>query len=206
MPKQGPFLQLKRCPYCNIAQPLLSKDQQTATANAIGGNKRHWVSYKCATCGGMVLTCAADDNSEVLQMWPEPQVVSSEVPERARDYLEQAIDSHQAPAGSVMLSAGAVDAMLKAKGFKEGSLYSRIDKAAEDHLITKEMADWAHQIRLGANAQRHADEDKPLPTAENAAQIIEFAQALAQFLFVLPARVRRGKDATKPENPPAAGT
>jgi hypothetical protein len=39
-----------------------------------------------------------------------------------------------------MLSASAVDAMLKVKGYKSGSLYSRIDKAAEDHMITSEMA------------------------------------------------------------------
>jgi Domain of unknown function (DUF4145) len=55
-----------------------------------------------------------------------------------------------------MLAASAVDAMLKHKNYTVGSLKDRIDKAANDHLITSEMAAWAHEIRLDANDERHA--------------------------------------------------
>ena len=41
--------------------------------------------------------------------------------------------------------------LLKDNGYKEGSLNSRIDSASKDHLITAEMAAWAHEIRLEAN-------------------------------------------------------
>jgi hypothetical protein len=92
-----------------------------------------------------------------------------------------------------MLTASAVDAMLKSKGYKEGSLNTRIDAAAAAHLITSEMAAWAHEVRLDANDQRHADESSALPTPHDAAKCIEFANALAQFLFVLPTRVARGR-------------
>ena len=50
-----------------------------------------------------------------------------------------------------MLAASAVDSMLKEKGYKDGSLYKRIEQAAGDHLITAEMASWAHEVRLDAN-------------------------------------------------------
>ena len=116
------------------------------------------------------------------------------LPPRAKDFLTQAIASVHAPAGAVMLTASSVDAMLKAKGYREGSLYTRIDAAANDHLITEEMSAWAHEIRLDANDQRHADEEAPLPEAADAEKAIEFAKALAQFLFVLPARVERGRN------------
>ena len=97
-----------------------------------------------------------------------------------------------------MLAASAVDAMLKAKGLKEGSLYSRIDTAAKDHLITSEMARWAHEVRLDANDQRHADEAMPLPQQADAKRAVDFALALAQLMFVIPARVQRGiEDAQK---------
>lgn len=43
-----------------------------------------------------------------------------------------------------MLAASAVDAMLKEKGLRQGSLFSRIDEAAQQHLITEEMKRWAH--------------------------------------------------------------
>jgi hypothetical protein len=101
--------------------------------------------------------------------------------------------SQHAPAGAVMLAASAVDAMLKDMGYKDGSLNTRIDSAARSHLITAEMAAWAHEIRLDANDQRHADEAAALPNAVDAAKVIEFASALAQFLYVLPARVERGR-------------
>ncbi|HKU19311.1 MAG TPA: DUF4145 domain-containing protein, partial [Candidatus Saccharimonadales bacterium] len=90
----------------------------------------------------------------------------------------------------------AIDAMLKDKGFKDGSLNSRIDAAAKSHLITQEMAAWAHDIRLEANDQRHADETASLPSSADAAKVIEFANALAQFLYVLPARVEKGRKPT----------
>ncbi|MBI4293556.1 MAG: DUF4145 domain-containing protein [Betaproteobacteria bacterium] len=101
------------------------------------------------------------------------------------------------PAGAVMLAASAVDAMLKAKKLSSGSLYSRIDEAAKAHLITAEMAEWAHDVRLDANDQRHSDQDVPLPDQEQAKKCVEFAIAFGQFLFVLPARVERGIKSAK---------
>lgn len=54
------------------------------------------------------------------------------------------------------------------------------------------MARWAHEIRLDANNQRHADLNAALPTENDARKCIDFAMALAEFLFVLPERVERG--------------
>lgn len=129
----------------------------------------------------------------VTDIWPTPQSVDESVPDRARTYLQQAISSIAAPSGAVMLTASAVDAMLKEKGLKSGSLYQRIDKAAAEHLITIEMAAWAHEVRLDANDQRHADEEGAMPDEADARRSIEFTLALAQFLFVLPARVAQGR-------------
>ena len=80
----------------------------------------------------------------------------------------------------------------KAKELTKGSLKNRIDAAAEQRLITEGMAKWAHQVRLEANDSRHPEKDKPLATQEEAEQCLEFTMALAEILFVLPARVTRG--------------
>ncbi len=92
-----------------------------------------------------------------------------------------------------MLAASAVDAMLKAKNLTTGSLYERIDAAAANHLITAEMSAWAHEVRLDANDQRHADVSAQLPGEDDAKKAIAFAAALGEFLFALPARVTRGR-------------
>jgi hypothetical protein len=125
--------------------------------------------------------------------YPSSRHVDDSIPETARHYLTQAIESLHAPAGAVMLAASGIDAMLKAKGYKKGSLYDRIGEAQRAHLITEEMAAWAHDVRLDANEPRHADEEAPLPSEADAKKSINFALALAEFLFVLPARVERGR-------------
>lgn len=93
--------------------------------------------------------------------------------------------------------------MLKEKGYLESSLYARINKATEDGLLTKEMATWAHQVRLDANDQRHTDVNSGLPTIAEAKQAIEFTKTLSEFLFVLPAKVSRGIATSTPETNPS---
>jgi len=149
--------------------------------------------HACSTCGGVVLSMTPLREQFIEKMWPEMASVSDAVPARAREFLTQALGSLHAPAGAQMLAASSVDAMLKEKGLRTGSLYARIREAATNHLITEEMALWAHEVRLDANDQRHADDNAPLPTQEEAEKTIEFVQALAQFLFVLPALVTRGR-------------
>lgn len=193
--KHGNQLMLERCLHCSVAHPRIDRVWVHQSANYKGSNQRSWAAYACATCGGVVLASAPSQpqGADISHIWPAPQQVADELPDRAKEYLSQAMASIHAPVGAVVTAASAVDAMLKAKDYKEGSLSSRIDAAAKDHLITSEMAAWAHEIRLDANDQRHADESAPLPSTQDAEKVIEFAIALGQFLFVLPARVERGR-------------
>jgi hypothetical protein len=96
-----------------------------------------------------------------------------------------------------MLAASAVDAMLKSKDLSKGTLYERIQEAASKHLITPDMAQWAHDVRLDANDQRHADQQAPLPDLAQAQKCVDFAMALGQLMFALPARVKRGIESAK---------
>lgn len=197
----GATLQLERCPHCNIAKPSLVRVAANETKTDRGGNHRLWASYTCSVCGGMTMAVSpmgVDKNGrtvldDITDIWPTPQTVHDSVPERAKTFLNQAIASIHSPAGAVMLTASSIDSMLKEKGLKEGSLYKRIDLAANTHLITTEMAAWAHEVRLDANDQRHTDEEGALPDEADAQKAIDFALALAQFLYVLPARVARGR-------------
>ena len=187
-----------RCPHCSVDRPNLGMQFEVATADYLGQNPRHWRVYRCTRCGGLVTGFAVAPNTTAIRFYPETAGIDESIPERARGYLQQSLNSLHTPAGAVMLAASAVDAMLKAKGFRQGSLYARIDKAAEDHAITEEMAKWAHDVRLDANEQRHADEEVPLPTPDDARRSLDFAMALGQFMFVLPARVQRGLGEAKP--------
>lgn len=192
-----------------------------------GSQERTWGTYVCSTCGGVVLAAAASRVSkipveqtakvvaglakhtlsgipriteDISLLLPETRQIPNEVPDEAREPLREAMATLAAPRASLMVSCSAVDAMLKVKGYETGSLYNRIEAAAADHLITEGMAQWAHQVRLEANGQRHADRSHANPTTQDARLCLDFAMALAEFLFVLPARVSRGlRDS---QNPP----
>lgn len=192
MPNLTAPLQFSRCPHCNVDTPSLIQQWRGETRDQAGNNLRRWMLYACTRCGGMVTAVAPQFDQPVTEHFPSAPTIPSDLPPRASTYLEQAVSSIHAPAGAVMLTASAVDAMLKAKGYTDGSLYTRIDKAAADHLITEDMAKWAHAVRLDANDQRHADATSSLPTEPDAKRCIDFASALALFLFTLPARVSKG--------------
>ena len=192
MPTLSENLVLDRCPHCSTANPNLRRTNHAETRDHVGQNARMWSVYVCGTCGGMVTAWAANHNQPVQAFYPKYESVDLEIPDRPRAYLKQASESMHAPAGAVMLAASAVDAMLKAKGYVDGTLYSRIDKAASEHVITADMAAWAHAVRLDANDQRHSDESAALPTAADAQRVLAFATTLAQIMFVLPGRVARG--------------
>lgn len=152
MPTLSSFLELSRCPHCGVDSPTLSKRAEVETHDFRKTRRRVWFFYGCNKCGGIVTAAAPNPQQAVSEVYPSATAVDESIPERAKEFLTQALNSLSAPSGAVMLAASAVDAMLKAKGLTKGSLYARIDEAARSHLITGDMAAWAHDVRLDANA------------------------------------------------------
>ena len=198
MIKLSEHLELSRCSHCSVAMPSLQKISQFETRTHAGKFLRRWRCYICKSCGGVITAWADGYDNEVKKYFPQSTEADEIIPDKPRDLIQQAIDSIHAPAGAVMLAASAVDAMLKILNYKEGNLYNRIEQAAQDHLITNDMAKWAHEVRLDANDQRHADEGASLPEPADAKRCIDFTLALSEFLFVLPSRVTRGIEEANP--------
>lgn len=203
VPRLSSQFELDRCPHCNVHKPQLSNQwNATSVTDHSGGNPRNWCVYKCATCGGMVTAwVSTNDPSASAEWFPTSLVLSEDVPSQVARFLKQAQESLLAPDGAIMLAASAVDAMLKLKGLEKGSLNDRIDQAANSHFITEDMAAWAHDVRLDANDSRHVDDTAEPPTPTDAKRVLDFAATLAEILFVLPERVRRGRQLTPPRQP-----
>jgi hypothetical protein len=197
MPRLIEQLDITRCPHCKIDKPNIGQVHATKTNNFSSNDERFWRVYSCRRCGGLITASSSHERGEVTETYPQSITLDEAIPERAREFLDQAINSLHAPSGAVMLSASSVDAMLKKKGYGSGTLNSRIDKATKDGLITKAMAEWAHAVRLDANDQRHADEGADLPSEADAQKSIDFVMALGQFLFVLPMMVEKGLNDAK---------
>jgi hypothetical protein len=207
MPTTTPNLALARCPHCFTANPTLNRHHVLTVQSAKGGlaaiggpHHIQWHIYICTSCAGLVAAGALVQGNQVqnppaipaVKMVPQVTDLSADIPASAARYLNQARETLSSPSASVMTAASAVDAMLKERGYKAGKLFNRIKEAEQAGVLAKDMAQWAHDVRLDANDERHADLDASMLTQEDAARCLEFAEALADLLFVLPARVKRG--------------
>jgi Domain of unknown function (DUF4145) len=187
----------EKVPHCSIANPHLVAvwSSPGPTERTDGRERQNWASYRCISCGSIV-SCSAmylgQPGFGFTGVFPEPRIAHGDIPEPARTFLQQAYETLHAPDAAAVMAGSAVDAMLKKHGLEAGSLYSRIDEALANNLLTKGMAEWAHSVRLGSNRPRHADKEKPHVSPDEAKQSVEFAEALGNFLFVLTARINRG--------------
>jgi hypothetical protein len=197
----GPQLNgLKHCPHCSIASPSFVKAWASPgpTARTDGGKNENWGAYGCSSCVSVSgQWIGANAHFLFTGVFPGAKTAHEDIPEPARTFLQQAYETLHAPDADAVMAGSAVDAMLKKHGLESGTLYSRIGEALTNNLLTKGMADWAHEVRLGSNRPRHANKDKPHVSPDDAKQSVEFAEALGNFLFVLTAQVNRGlKEAT----------
>lgn len=194
---------LAKCPHCGVANPEMAQlwRSDCILPRGVSSYGHNWAAYRCTSCNFLVLAQSQLGNqstNELLAIFPEVEPVAQELPNSAKRYLEQAIGSLHAPDGAAMLAGSAVDAMLKEKGLTKGSVYNRIDEAVVQKILTQDMAEWAHEVRLGSNRPRHADIEDPHTTVADARQSVEFAKTLGHVLFVLPSRVAlRGRGESK---------
>jgi hypothetical protein len=154
---------------------------------------RMWALYSTTCCGGLLLAVgpegSTEPNAPIEVLYPGARSAAVEIPEPARRYLQQAMETLHAPDAAAVMAESAVDAMLKHFGLADGSVYMRIDQAVSQHILTAAMGEWAHEVRLGSNRPRHADGENPHVSPHEARQSVEFAEALGHFLFVLSSRV-----------------
>ena len=119
----------------------------------------------------------------------EPQEPDTSAPKHTPDnvakFYTQAIEniSNNWDAAGAMLRK-TLDTGLKAK-FPQlsGTLFKRIEDAKKNGELTKELADWAHQIRLEGNDAVH-DEDPY--TREEVEHLRTFTELVLRYLFTLP--------------------
>lgn len=140
-------------------------------------------------------------DQETLRMvmkrqWPKEQQNASpaDVPASVLRYFEQAAASlkagHFDAAGVMFRKTLEVATREKAPTQSAKPLIKRIDKLADEGLITSDMREWAHQIRLGGNEAAH--EDEPLEEGE-ADRLYRFTDAFLRYAYTLPAMVSRSK-------------
>lgn len=97
---------------------------------------------------------------------------------------------------AVLMARTAIEAMAKNKKITDGNLYQKIDAMAEKNIITDQLAEEAHQIRLLGNDMAHGDLDEPV-SREDATEILGFLDSVLNYVYQQPAAVERRKNLRK---------
>jgi len=149
-------------------------------------------------------------NFSIPEFWPTPR--QAEIPRHLPDELAQKLsEAERSFSGKIFTGAAGLyrslidsttkrqlgDAALKTKD----SLAARIDRLADNHVIPKIVADWAHEVRVVANDGLHED---ALVNEEDATMARSFALTYLRYAFELPGDVqsrRAPKATTTPGTP-----
>ncbi len=128
--------------------------------------------------------------------YPAPDIERAPefTPEQAAHDFEEAascLRTGNYKAASIMARAS-LEAAVKSLEAKGNNLKEKINDLAARHIITPDLADWAHEIRTIGNNAAH---DGTPHTKQDAEDIIDFAEMLYIYLFTLPGRIktRRGQ-------------
>ncbi|TQV80341.1 DUF4145 domain-containing protein [Denitrobaculum tricleocarpae] len=195
------------CPHCgtkSIALDVVYSDYRERPVRS-GYKKVQHLYLRCPECdyGSFAvilkdLKAASEGRSHTYHFSPrQPQPnIPAHLPEAVRSAFSQGCEILQAsPNGSVALFRRALELGLnRMLGKSKDRLVKKIDKAAENSLVTPDLAEWAHGIRLEGNEALHDDYEYSALEAE---EVRDFAQMMLTYIFTMPETVKAMR--AKPE-------
>ena len=185
------------CPHCGTRSVAFTMVQQFH-ATKVEGHLWDTLCY-CANCSRSILaTIRTPDGQKpgnylsgtqheklrwegIVPSLPDTEA-PDHVPSNVARFYEQGMENlpgNWDAAGAMFRKA--LETGLKRK-FPDiqGDLYKRIEKAAEQHKLTPDLAEWSHQVRLGGREAVH--EEEPYSKAE-AERLSTFTRAACKTLM-----------------------
>jgi len=195
------------CPHC-----LRERIAFTAHGQSVRNpqDSRLWSTlFTCNGCFGPLLVVAASaaggvsptSHSGALENMSGYKIASAyppgpmiEVPEHLPDAVDQAfregcMNVKRAPSLACVGFRRALETGLKALSpdIDAWRLERRIDRMTEQGLLTKDLSDWAHQLRLDGNGAAHEAGGE---TVEHAEQMQELTRYVLTYVFTLPEKIK----------------
>lgn len=181
------------CPYCEAKANFTARHVWEQTLPS-GGALRYgvWVCDNCRQPIVGVMGSSGEPREYHPTHVAEPAL--SDVPE---DVAADAREAHrclsvQAFRAAVVMARRAMQSAAYEKGAPEGSLVEQIDWLEEHRLVTPQMKEVAHAIRLAGNLGAHPDKDGLRDVAEPEAEaVIGFLADFLKLMYEIPARLER---------------
>lgn len=167
-PQEGPPFKaiLLKCPVCK--NPLLGGSEHIQ----VGPSEHGW--------------------SDLNRLWPQQETyIDWEIPEIARNSLAEAQICYKAKAYSacVVMSGRALEGVCKHHKTKSQNLATGLKELKDKGVIDERLYQWSEELRKHRNIGAHATEEK-IPK-EDAKDLLDFVQAICDYVFVLNAKFNR---------------
>tara|TARA_R100001230_G_C5630583_1_gene138330 strand:- start:104 stop:709 length:606 start_codon:yes stop_codon:yes gene_type:complete len=178
------------CPYCEeiVVVPVFLDYDAYNHVCAVAPQTTYNISNGSAGC--------------VIAGQPYPAKTTTKAPDHVPEKIARAFIEAQENLNKgnletcVLLCGKAMD--LSTKSFDSTwKLERRLKKLATEGMLTRDMADWAEEIRLDRNTAIHEDHDF---TPDQAKAIVSFTEAFLTYIYTLPAMVEAHR-ASKGEHP-----
>ncbi len=191
------------CPYCsaysNFTERAVLMDHHMWRAYRPAEGLVNIVAWSCDNCAGPIVGGRMIGDRTGL-LWHEPkkslQVDFPDVPESIAADASEAhrclgVDAWRA---TVAIARRAVQAAAFDKGAPDKKLFDQIDWLHDQRIITPQMRDIAHHIRLSGNDGAHPDKDGLQEVGKEAAEAaLEFLDDFLRHLYQMPARLERAR-------------
>jgi hypothetical protein len=126
------------------------------------------------------------------QLWPQPLILSSEVPERVRQIYQEAHSiKRQSPSSFVVQIRRALEAVAKDKNAQGNTLQAKTEWLIKSGALPEVFGEMTHVSRMIGNLGAH-DADKDV-SPEDAEIADEFFRAIVEYLYVASDKVARVK-------------
>lgn len=193
---------LEPCPHCDSIATYTPIHDTREHVSELQEGKLYHVLVLCDNekCGGVTLLIFKGVrmttvrhtyvDSELVDQYPKriPKLHESIPRQVADDYID-AIKSFDVGAwkASVVMCRRALQGSVIEKGAKKDKLWEQIDELHDRQIITKDIKDWAHEIRLTGNIGAHPDKDGLEDvTKEDAKELIDFIEEYLNYVYIMP--------------------
>lgn len=168
------------CPHCGIYSTI-------SLRTAYGS---HYI-YDCDQCDGLILLII--ENRKIVDQYPKkvPKLDPAIPTDVASDYIEAVkcfdIGANKA---SVVMCRRALQTSVIQKGATKDKLNAQIDELFKKGIITEDIMNWSHEIRLTGNIGAHPDQDGlENVTPQDAEELIKFVEEYLNYVYIMPAKV-----------------
>lgn len=193
------------CPHCDSKVDATEQGHVELDLDAVGVPSKVAL-VKCNVCKeplvglSEIVQIGHDewDWSNLERLWPAPEDdIDWEIPEIARVSLIEARTCFKAKAytACAVMCGRAIEGVCKHHNAKSRTLAKGLEDLKKKGVIDERIYEWGEALRVARNLGAHASTDRV--SRDDARDLLDFSNAICEYVFVLNAKFERFKERQK---------